>query len=74
METLEPLREVKVSLTHIVMEVQTIKCELEAQEFSVANNIQTSFLELQNILDDHRRELLEEAARAVKEKMDRHSL
>ena len=56
MEKLKPLRELKVSLTHAVVEVQTTKCELE---------IQTSFLELQKILDDHKTELLEEAARRV---------
>ena len=40
----------------------------------MAKNIQTSFLELQKILDDHRRELLEETSRRVQEKMDRLSL
>ena len=74
MEKLKPLRELKVSLTHAVVEVQTTRCELEAQGLSVANNIQTSFLELQKILDDRKRELLEKAARRVQEKMDRLSL
>ena len=71
---LKPLKELKVSLSHAVVEVQTTRCELEAQGRSVANNMQTSFLELQKILDDHKRELLEEAARRVQEKMDRLSL
>ena len=57
-----------------MVEVQTSRCELEAQGISVANNIQTSFLELQKILDNRKRELLKEAARRVQEKMDRLSL
>ena len=73
-EKLKPLRELRVSLSHAVVQVQTTRYELEAQGLSVANNIHTSFLELQKILDDSRRELLEEAARRVQEKMDRLSL
>ena len=73
-EKLKPLRERKVSLSHSVVDVQTTRCELEAQGLSVANNIQTYFIELQKILDDRRRELLEETTRRVQEKMDRLSL
>ena len=39
MEKSKPLRELKVSLTHAVVEVQSTRCELEAQGLSVANNI-----------------------------------
>ena len=74
MEKLKPLKQLKVSLSHAVVEVQTTRCELEAQGVSVAKNIQTSFLELQKILDDCRRELLEETSRRVQEKMGRLSL
>ena len=74
MEKLKPLRELKVSLYHAVVDVQTTRCEVEAQGLSVAKDIRTSFLELQDILDDRKRELLEEAARRVQEKMDRLSL
>ena len=74
MEKLKPLRKLKVSLSHAVVEVQTTRCELEAQGLSVTRNIETSFLELQKILDDRRRELLEETSRKVQEKMDRLSL
>ena len=73
MERLKPLRELKVSLSHAVVEIQTTKCELEAQRLSVAKNIHTLFLELQMILDDRRRELLEETSRRVQEKMERLS-
>ena len=74
MEKLKPLKELKVSLSYTVVDIQTTRCELEAQGLSVANNIQTSFLELQKILDDCKRELLEEAAKEVQEKMDRLTL
>ena len=74
MEKLKPLRELKVSLSHAAVKVQTTRCEVEAQGLSVAKDIRTSFLELQKILDDHKRELLEEAARRVQEKMDKLSL
>ena len=74
MEELKPLKRLKVSLSHAVVEVQTTRCELEAQGISVAKDIHASFLELQKILDDRRRELLEETSRRVQEKMDRLSL
>ena len=74
MEKLKPLRELKVSLSHAVVKVQTTRCEVEAQGLSVAKDIRTSFLELQKVLDDHKRELLEEDARRVQEKMDKLSL
>ena len=74
MEKLKPLRELKVSVSYTVEETQTTRCELEAQGLSVANNIHTSFVELQKILHDRRRELLEETSRIVQEKMDRLSL
>ena len=73
-EKLKPLEKLQVRLSHAVVEVQTTRCELEAQGFSVAKIIHTSFLELQKILDDCRRELLEETSRRVQEKMDRLSL
>ena len=59
MEKLKPLRELQANLSHAVMEVQTSRCVLEAQGLSMANNIQSSFLELQKISDDCKRELLE---------------
>ena len=74
MDELRPLKKLKVSLSHAVVEVQTTRCELQAQGLSVANNIQASFLELQKILDDRRRELLEETSRRVQKKVDRLSV
>ena len=74
MERAKPLRELQVNLSHAVVEVQTTRCKLEAQGLCVAKNIQTSFVELQMILDNRRRELLEETSRKVQEKMDRLSL
>ena len=71
MDKLKPLKELEVSLSHAVEEVHTTITELGAQGLSVAKSIQTSFFDLQKILDDRKRELLEEAARKVQEKMDR---
>ena len=67
MEKLKYLKELKVSLSHAVVEIQITKCELEARGLFVTKNIQ-------KILDDHKRELLEEAVRTMQEKMDRLSL
>ena len=74
MEELKPLRKVNVILSEAMVEVQTTRHELEAQGIAVANDIQASFFELQKIMDDRKRELLEEAERKVKEKIDRLSL
>ena len=73
-EKLKPLRALKVSLSHAVVQVLATRYEVEAQGLFVAKNIQTLFLELQMILDDRRRELLEKTSRRVQEKMDRLSL
>ena len=48
-EKSKPLKELHVSLSHAVVEVQTTRCELEAQGLSVTKNIYTSFLELKKI-------------------------
>ena len=71
MEKLTPLRKLGVSLSHAVVEVQTIRCELEAQGLSVAKNIRTFFLELCEIVEDHKRKLLKEATDRVQEKMNK---
>ena len=74
MENLKPLTEVKASLSHSVKKVQATKRELEAQGLSVAKSIEASFLNLQKIVDDHKKQLLEETSKSVKLKMDKLSL
>ena len=71
LEKLEPLKTQSSSLSHAVEEVRNAKQELEAERYTVANTIKTSFKELRDILDNCERELLGEAGRLVQEKMDR---
>ena len=71
MESLKPLREVEDSLSRALEEVSHTECEVEAQGDSVANTIETSFEELHTILETHKQQLLEEAGRRVREKMEK---
>ena len=71
MESLKPLREVEDSLARALEEVSHTECEVEAQGDSVANTIETSFEELHTILETRKQQLLEEAGRRVREKMEK---
>ena len=70
---LDPLKEVKIDLSRAVEEIKSTKCDIEAQGESVANDINGSFDELQKIIENHRKELLKEAALKVTEKLERLS-
>ena len=70
MECLKPLREVEGSLSRALEEVRDTEREVEAQGESVANTIETSFEELHTILETRKQQLLEEAKRRVREKME----
>ena len=67
---LDPLKEVKIDLSRAVEEIKSTKCEIEAQGESVANDINGSFDELRKIIENHRKELLKEAALKVTEKLE----
>ena len=69
-EHLEPLKDVKVNLSHAVEEVKISKNNLEAQGTSVANDINSSFNKLQKIIESRRQELLKEATLKVKKKLE----
>ena len=71
MESLKPLREVEDSLSRALEEVSNTEREVEAQGDSVANTIETSFEELHTILETRKQQLLEEAGRRVREKMEK---
>ena len=71
MESLKPLREVEDSLSGVLEEVSHTECEVEAQGDSVANTIETSFEELHTILETRKQQLLVEAGRRVREKMEK---
>ena len=70
MDGLKPLREVEGSLTRPLEEVCNTEREVEAQGNSVASTIETSFAELHMILETRKQQLLEEAKRRVREKME----
>ncbi len=67
---LDPLKKVDVSLSHAVEEIQTTKCEIEAQGDSVANEIKNSFTKYRKIVDKREQELLKETAMTVTEKLN----
>ena len=71
MESLKPLREVEDSLSRALKEVSNTECEVETQGDYVANIIETSFEELHTILETCKQQLLEEAGRRVREKMEK---
>ena len=71
MESLKPLREVEDSLSRALEEVSHTEREVEAQGDSVANTIKTSFEELHTILETRKQQLLEEAGRRVREKIEK---
>ena len=73
-QQLEPLKEVHANLSHAVEEIQTTKSEIEAQGDSVANEIVNSFEKLHTIIENHKQELLKEAAMKVTEKLERLSV
>ena len=70
MESLKPLREVEDSLSRGLEEVSNTEREVETQGDSLANTIETSFEELHTILETCKQQLLEEAKRRVREKIE----
>ena len=68
-EHLEPLKEVQTSLCKAAEVVQGTKSEIVAQGKSVAENIEQSFQELQEILEQHKNRLLVEATKLKEEKI-----
>ena len=72
-EHLVPLKEVQVNLSKAREVVQVTKSEIVAQGKSVAENIEQSFQELHEILEQHKNRLLVEATKTVEEKASRLS-
>ncbi len=71
LEHLSPLKVAAKTLSGAVTEIQTTKQEVEAQGNSVADTINTSFNQLQLILEEHKQQLLQESAKTVQEKIDK---
>ncbi len=59
------------TLGKAVTEIQTTKQEVEAQGNSAADTINTSFNQLQLILEERKQQLLQESAKTVQEKIDK---
>ena len=70
MESLKYLRDMEKSLTRALEKVCNTEHEVEAQGESVANTIETYFEELRTILETRKQQLLEEAKRKVREKIE----
>ncbi len=68
---LKLLHKISSNLSNRIKDTQTIKQEVEAQGISVANTINTSFNQLQLILEERKQQLLQESAKIVQEKTDR---
>ena len=70
-EQLNPLKELKKNLSHALDNIESTKYEIKAQgNNAVTNNINKSFDELVRIIENHRQELLKEAALKVTEKLE----
>ena len=69
-EHLEPLKEVQASLFKAAEVVQVTKSEVVAQGTSIAENINQSFQELQEILEQHKNRLLVEASKIKEDKVN----
>ena len=67
-EHLEPLKEVQANLSKATEVVQVTKSEIVAQGKSIAENIEQSFQELHEILEQHKNRLLVKATKTVEEK------
>ena len=73
-ENLAPLKEIQVSLHGVTQTIKSTKSAVEAQGESVATTIERSFNELHEIIEQCKRELLENAASMMKGKLDRLSV
>ncbi len=71
LEHLSPLKTAAKTLSGAVTEIQTTKQEVEAQGNSVADTINTSFNQLQLILEERKQHLLQEFSKTVQEKIDK---
>ena len=74
MNSLKPLIEMEITLSHALKETLTTQHNLKAQGSSVAADIEASFQELQVIVERRKQQLLEEAKIKVNEKMEKLKL
>ena len=73
-KNLAPLQEIQASLHDATENVKSTKSTVEVQGASVATMIKRSFVELHEIIEQRKQELLEKAASVTKGKLDRLSV
>ena len=69
-ERLVPLKEVRVNLCDANKSVKSTKSDIKSQGASAVDKIEQSFQQLHNLLEQRKREMLEEASSLVKGKLD----
>ena len=69
-ERLVPLKEVRVNLCDANKSVKSTKSDIESQGASAVDKIEQSFQQLHDLLEQRKREMLHEASRLVKGKLD----
>ena len=69
-ERLVPLKEVRVNLCDANKSVKSTKSDTESQGASAVDKIEQSFQQLNRLLEQRKREILEEASSLVKGKLD----
>ena len=70
LDDLESLKDITVTLSESLKDIQTTKQEIEGQCSSVINSINNSFNELTQILEKYKQQLLQEATNKVREKIE----
>ena len=69
-ERLVPLKEVRVNLCDANKSVKSTKSDIKSQGASAVDKIEQSFQKLHDLLEQRKREMLEEASSLVKRKLD----
>ena len=71
LEDLASLKDVTATLSEGLKDIQIAKQEIEDQDSAVVDIIKSSFVELQQILEERKQQLLQEAAGKVSEKVEK---
>ena len=74
LEDLASLEDITATLSEGLKDIQTTKQEIEDQGSAVVDIIKNSFAELQQILEEHKRQLLQEATCKVRDKVEKLSV
>ena len=70
MQHLKPLEDIKIRLAGLLEDLQETKSEIECQTCSLNNNIEISFKELSEILENHKQKLLNEVSKKAAQKLE----